>query len=156
MMPPLGKNKKKQKTKNKQYHKERGCLASDDYKCSCTVAPEKPYHTASEHHRTAIPTQYMLWKQCCQAALSLTLSCDNPSSVIHKPLLFRAGKDIKAILVRPVSLSSQDGEAGDCSSTQCREIGWKMDGQPASFVKHWYILIWWIHCIWDHMIMLCQ
>lgn len=78
---------------------------------------KKTHHTASERHRTAIPTQFMLWKQCCQAALSLTLSCDNPSSVIHKLLLFGAGKDIKAILIQPVSLSSQDGRVGDCRST---------------------------------------
>lgn len=64
------------------------CLALGDYKCSCTVAPERAHHTASERCRTAIPTQFMLWKQCCQAALSLTLSCDNPSSVIHKQLVF--------------------------------------------------------------------
>lgn len=113
---------------------------------------KKTHHTASERHRTAIPTQFMLWKQCCQAALSLTLSCDNPSSVIHKLLLFGAGKDIKAILIQPVSLSSQDGRVGDCRSTTCRgEIGWKKGGPPASFFKQWYILIWRIHCTWDHM-----
>lgn len=116
---------------------KRSCRASDDYKCSRTVAPEKPHHTASERHRTAIPTQFMLWKQCCQAALSLTLSCDNPSSVIHKLLLFGTGKDIKAILIQPVSLSSQDDRVGDCSSTTCcGEIGWKKDGHPGSFFSN--------------------
>lgn len=68
----------------------------------------------------------MLWKRCCQAALSLTLSCDNPSSVIHKLPLFWAGKDIKAALTQPVSLSSQDEKVGDGSSTtSCQEFGGK-------------------------------
>lgn len=126
-MPALGLRK------NKKGVMKRSCLASADYKCIRSVAPEKPHRTASGRHRTAIRTQFMLWKQRCQAALSLTLSCDNPSSVIHKPLLFGAGKDIKAILIQPVGLSSQDGGVGNCSSTTCCwEIGCKKDEQPTT------------------------
>lgn len=63
-----------------------------------------------------------------------------------------AGKDIKAILIQPVSLSSQDGRVGDCSGTTwCREIAWKKDGQPAPFFNQWYSVIWRIYCIWDHI-----
>ena len=87
---------------------------------------KKPQHTASECCRTAIPAQFMLWKQCCQAALSLTLSCDNPSSVIHKQLHLGAGKDIKAILIQPVKWWSQHGGVGYGRSTSCRG---EMDNQ---------------------------
>lgn len=85
-------------------------------------------------HRAEIPAQFMLCMQCCQAALSLTLSCDNPSSVTHKLLLFWGnGEDVRAIVIQPVSLSSQDDRY--CSSTtRSGEMGRRKGGQPAAFL----------------------
>lgn len=62
------------------------------HKKKTTTTATTKHGTSSGRHRIVIPTQFMLWKKCCQAALSLTLSCDNPSSVIHKSPLLGLGR----------------------------------------------------------------